>query len=189
TASARIGVHRKAIEESSVRPVRILFCAIDQTWEIVWRPSSLQGIAMTETDGSQLVLSGDVSDPQIWRPALRRWVLGQGRAHLVPWLQELAGALGVEVKRTSIRCQRTRWGSYSSRGTVSLNAQLLFLPRELARYVLHHELCHAAHPDHSSEFWARLARFEPDARRLRARMRDGWKYVPGWLSRSLNGAE
>jgi predicted metal-dependent hydrolase len=72
---------------------------------------------------------------------------------------------------------------------VSLNAQLLFLPREFARYVLHHELCHAAHPDHSRAFWARLARFEPDARHLRARMRDGWQYVPGWLSYAPSGTE
>jgi len=188
-ASDRVGSRRRAIEETSVRPERISFRAIDREWDVAWRPASTERVALREADGERLILTGAVEDPAHWRPALKRWVLDQGREHLIPWLLELADACDVGVKRTSIRCQKTRWGSFSTRGTVSLNAQLLFLPRACARYVLHHELCHTAHPDHSLDFWARLKRFEPDADRLRHAMREAWRYVPGWLSHTWRPAE
>ena len=57
------------------------------------------------------------------------------------------------VSRVSIRCQRTRWGSCSTRGTVSLNCSLVFLKLEVVRYLFVHELAHTKHMNHSANFW------------------------------------
>jgi hypothetical protein len=103
------------------------------------------------------------------------------RDHLAPWVEQLATLVQVRFARVRIGCQRTRWGSYSTRGTVSLNAGLLFLPAELTRYVLLHELCHVAQPNHSPAFWSLLEQHAPDARQLRDRLRSSHGVAPRWL--------
>ncbi|MEN6571333.1 MAG: SprT family zinc-dependent metalloprotease, partial [Anaerolineaceae bacterium] len=61
----------------------------------------------------------------------------------------------------SIRDQRTRWGSCSSRGTLSFNWRLVMAPPEVLNYVVVHELAHLKVPNHSREFWALVARYDP----------------------------
>lgn len=111
---------------------------------------------------------------------LRDWLRAVGRRKLAPWLHGLAVEHGFHYQRCVVRMQQTRWGSCSARGTISCNASLLFLPRELARHVLLHELCHTVHLDHSSRFHALLDKVDPDAALWREGLRSGWSHVPWW---------
>ena len=85
--------------------------------------------------------------------------------------------------RLQVRCQRTRWGSCSRRGTISLNVCLLFQPPEVLRYLLVHELAHLRHMNHSARFWAEVARHEPDWKALDRELLQGWRRVPSWMFR------
>ena len=111
---------------------------------------------------------------------LRDWLRAVARRRLAPWLYGLAAEHGFRYQRCVVRMQQTRWGSCSARGTISCNASLLFLPRELARHVLLHELCHTVHLDHSSRFHALLGKVDPDAALWREGLRSGWSHVPWW---------
>jgi len=91
--------------------------------------------------------------------------------------------MGVEPKRLQVRCQRTRWGSCSRLGTISLNVCLLFQPPEVLRYLMIHELSHLRHMNHSPRFWADVARHEPDWRSLDRELLQGWRRVPSWIFR------
>lgn len=62
--------------------------------------------------------------------------------HIALWLEQLATDRQFEVDRILVKSQKVRWASHSKRKTLSLNAKMLFLPPELVRYVLIHELCH-----------------------------------------------
>jgi len=77
-------------------------------------------------------------------------------------LRELAHAHGLAVSAVSIRNQRTRWGSCSAKGRISLNWRLIQLPPAVCDYVLWHELTHLRHPNHSARFWRELAHVCPD---------------------------
>ena len=127
-----------------------------------------------------LTLRGRVDDDAACRAALQRWLGRRAREVLEPVVEELAGELGYPYARLSVRNQRTRWGSCSRRGTISLNCQLLFVSRELVRYIVVHELCHTQHFDHSARFWALLRRHEPACDRLRREVRAAKRSVPGW---------
>lgn len=111
---------------------------------------------------------------------LRDWLRAVARRRLAPWLHGLAVEHGFRYQRCVVRMQQTRWGSCSARGTISCNASLLFLPRELARHVLLHELCHTVHLDHSPRFHALLASVDPHAAEWREGLRSGWSHVPWW---------
>ncbi len=113
--------------------------------------------------------------------ALRGWLVGRARQELGRELARHSQVTGLPYSRMSIRGQATRWGSYSSRGTVSLNYRLLFLEPDLVGYVLLHELCHSRHMDHSPAFWALLERVLPDTQRLRTRLRAVTRELPDWL--------
>ena len=80
-----------------------------------------------------------------------------------------------------VRGQKTCWGSHSSSGTISINYCLLFLEPALVRYLMIHELCHARHMNHSRRFWAHVARFEPDYRKLDRKLSSSWKEIPSWV--------
>ena len=83
-----------------------------------------------------------------------------------------AKLIGVEYSRITIRCQRTRWGSCSSKGSVSLNCLLMLAPREAADSVLVHELCHIKHPNHSDAFYREVRRAFPEYDRWNAWLKE-----------------
>ena len=88
---------------------------------------------------------------------------------------ELASLHGIPVTRVSVRNQRTRWGSCSARGVISLNWRLVQVPESVRDYVLLHELAHRRHLNHSERFWDEVRRlcpgFEQSERWLREHSR------------------
>jgi predicted metal-dependent hydrolase len=180
-ALEQIDGHRAERPRTDELPNEIRLAALDRTWQVRWQETSDADVLVEPTGPFGLHVSGRLHDRRACRVALRRWLAERGREHLVPWTEEMAETLGVRLRRITIRCQRTRWGSYSTRGTISLNAQLLFLPHRLARYVILHELCHVVHPNHSPAFWHLMHTHEPESERLRAELRRAWRYVPRWV--------
>lgn len=72
-----------------------------------------------------------------------------------------APIVGVTYGRITIRNQRTRWGSCSSRGNLNFNCLLMLTPPEVIDYVVVHELCHRKEMNHSQLFWNEVARVLP----------------------------
>lgn len=165
-------------------PEQIELTAIDECWPIEYRQQDGQTPRLRQAQG-QLLLTGDCTDAAAVRAALKRWLIRRAKPVLAARLTELHGRFGARYElrysRIAIRCQRSRWGSYSSRGTVSLNASLLFLPPAQLDYVLLHELAHSRHPNHSAEFWGLLEQLCPGARRIDAAINRATRELPGWL--------
>jgi predicted metal-dependent hydrolase len=87
------------------------------------------------------------------RPAIERHLWRLARRRLPQRVIELASQHGLAVRRVMVRNQRSRWGSCSRRGTVSLNWRLIQTPPFVADYLVLHELMHLRHMNHSPAFW------------------------------------
>jgi predicted metal-dependent hydrolase len=112
---------------------------------------------------------------------LRRWIRQRARRQLPPMLERIAAQTGLDYARVSIRSQKTRWGSCSSRGNISLNDQLLFLPPDAVEYLMIHELCHTRHLDHSPAFWRLVQSHCPGYRQHESLLRRSRGLVPDWF--------
>ena len=181
-AAKRMDARRALLEAQTPLPDQICLPPIGQVWHVEYQATSSGRMRLTQRADNPLVLSGSVGDVGLCQVALRKWIAHKATQVLVPWLQEISQEEGLAFRKTTIRGQKTRWGSCSSRGTISLNYKLLCLPRPLVRYVLVHELCHTRHMNHSPAFWALVQRKEPDCKELKAQLRGAWRLVPRWCS-------
>lgn len=160
-------------------PREIEFQALGERWTVEYQAAT-SGTRVTATDGCLLV-RGDLGRVRVLRHALQRWLMRHAHLRLGPWLAETALATSTQFRRVQVRRQRTRWGSCSRRGTISLNACLLFQPPAVTRYLFVHELAHTVHMNHSSRFWRQVADWEPDWRALDRELMRGWRHVPAWV--------
>ena len=112
---------------------------------------------------------------------LSRWIRRRAQESLPPLLDRVSRRTGLDFKRVTIRSQKTRWGSCSSRGNISLNDQLLFLPAATVEYLMIHELCHTRHLNHSRAFWKLVQAHCPGYRDYEAELRKSRNLVPDWF--------
>lgn len=94
------------------------------------------------------------------------------RQLLTKRLYELAQKYDFQYNKVSIRSQKTRWGSCSSKNNISLNKKLLHLPNDLIDYILLHELVHTRVKNHSKDFWNELETVVPNARIIDKQLRE-----------------
>jgi predicted metal-dependent hydrolase len=138
------------------------------------------GVPRALQTGSELLVRGDLARAPLVRHALQRWLLHTAHAQLLPWLDAVALRHGLSFARAQVRRQRTRWGSCSRAGTISINACLLFQPPDVVRYLFSHELAHTVHLNHSRRFWRLVEKLEPDWHALDRELSRGWHHVPHW---------
>jgi len=96
------------------------------------------------------------------RPAVERHLRWLAARELPARVWELAAQHQLPVRRVTIRNQRSRWGSCSRRGTISLNWRLVQAPLFVRDYLVLHELAHLREMNHSTRFWREVARLCPN---------------------------
>ena len=161
-------------------PEEIHLPALEEVWTVRYRKTASGWVQARSNGNGTLIVSGKVEDRREVVLGLRRWLTRHTRASLVPWLHELSAQADLPFGTVSVRGQRTRWASCSSRGNINLNYRLLFLSPDVVRYILNHELCHTVHLNHSRNFWQALSSLEPGYRFLNSSAKKGMGEVPEW---------
>ena len=168
-----------AIDES--RPASIKLPAIGRHYGVEYEHAGEDSARVRVAGENLLAVSGPLHNDRATAALLREWLADLAYHQLGAQLAKVAEEFGFSYARAQVRRQRTRWGSCSASGTISLNVCLLFLRPQVVRYLLVHELCHTRHMNHSAKFWALVESFEPDYRALDQELLRGWQSVPGWM--------
>ncbi len=192
TVQRFVGSHREWIEARvtdlstvegvtlETKPSLIELPAIHRRYAVRYEASSSRITQAIALDDANLVVDGS-SDEHAIAQALRNWVFDLAEYELGRALAAAATLGGFEYRRMQVRLQRTRWGSCSASGTISLNVCAMFQPADVMRYLLIHELCHTRHMNHSRRFWSLVESLEPDYEHLDRELSRGWQRVPGWM--------
>jgi predicted metal-dependent hydrolase len=119
----------------------------------------------TDTDMPLLCVAGQA--PHLPR-RVRDYLKREARRDLEAASRAAAQALGVGIRRVSVRDQSSRWGSCSSTGVLSYSWRLILAPPFVLDYLAVHEVTHLIEMNHSRRFWRLVERTCPDMGRAKA---------------------
>ena len=88
-----------------------------------------------------------------------------------------APLIGVRPGRIAVRCQKTRWGSCSTKGNLNFNCLLMLAPEGVIDSIVVHELCHLKHMNHSKRFYAEIEKVLPDYRQHQQWLKDNGEFL------------
>jgi predicted metal-dependent hydrolase len=128
---------------------------------------SARGTVWVETRAGEELLCVAGEQPHLPR-RVRNYLKREAKRDLEAASHLAAQALGVRIKRVSVRDQSSRWGSCSSSGVLSFSWRLILAPPFVLEYLAAHEVAHLAEMNHSRRFWRLVERVCPQMSRAKA---------------------
>lgn len=110
----------------------------------------------------KLMVTAPTSDEELIRNALEAWYRNQAKEHIDERIKYYLPIIGVEPNKITVKEQKKRWGSCSSKGNLNFNWKAIMAPSSVLDYIIVHELCHLIHLNHSRDFWNLVAAILPD---------------------------
>ncbi len=172
-------------------PTDILLPALGQTFFLSCVEGSLPAegsllkakgsISLRQTGDYQLEVKGDLRNKKLIFELLEVFFKDYAKHYLKERLNQLSVQFSLPYHRLTVRAQKTRWGSCSSKKNISLNYRLLFIEKKLLDYILVHELVHTLHMNHSSAYWTYFESLMPDARVRDREINRQAKELPCWI--------
>lgn len=152
---------------------------INTTFNIEYMTSQAR-CKLIERAGNSLVVMGRTTEVTFKR-VIYKWLIQKAKSILKEMLDDLSIQCGLPYQDLLVRNQTTIWGSCSHDGIISLNYKLIFLPKELARYVIIHELAHTIYLNHGKSFWKLVAKFDSNYRTHIKSLQVYQTKFPNWI--------
>jgi len=191
----RMSQQRMAFEASkqSGMPKQLEFPPCGDVWQVEYKPAQTPGKVHVHADGLRRVvdaqkvqavcISGDVADEELCCRALVRFVALQAKEVLVPFAWGVCREIGAVPASIAVNNRKSAWGICKSNGDIRIDRRVMFLPRELARQVVLHELAHLKHMNHSSAFYDELYSYPGSTPALEKSVKQANQYIPAWFMR------
>jgi len=172
---------RRSAELNDAMPSAVLLPAINEQWEIIYNQGSLKTGIQEKVVTNRDVLRLNIENEDQVHQLLKRWLTQKAVSTLLPWLKKISTETGLDYSAASVRGQKTRWASCSSRKNISLNRCMLFLKPQQVRYLMVHELCHTKQMNHSRRFWDLVGQHVPDYRLQEKIVNETCYQLPRWV--------
>lgn len=129
-------------------------------WPVELKESVLESPKVDFNDKGFIIVSDGTE--RCAKEKVEQFFKENAREMLSQLAMQYAHVVGVKFQKITIRKQKTRWGSCSSRGNLSFNLKILCAPVEMIEYVVLHEIMHLKYFNHSMEFWENIEKIMPD---------------------------
>ena len=169
-----------SIKNLEQQPYELNLVALEKTYALLFIINDKNKVI---EDDNNLVIQGKQTKPQINN--LKQWMRQQAKQLFALKLDHWSKKTQLNYSKLNVRSQKSRWGSCSSTGTISLNDQLLFMPSSVLDYIIVHELCHTIHPNHSARYWSLVNEHYPNFKQQEKLLAEYAKCIPSWFRASL----
>jgi hypothetical protein len=115
-----------------------------------------------------------INDSAKLKILLERWYRQNAREHFVDNLNEILiryKDFNFSPSKLAVKSLKSRWGSCSSKGRITISSELIKLDEKFAEYVIIHELCHLKYHNHGKDYYRLLGEFVPDYKSIRRELR------------------
>jgi len=165
-------------------PEQLELSALGETWGVTRVDTNVERSYWQQIGNQQLQLHLRESASRLEaRVLLLEWLRRYVRPRFESRLRGLADRHDFRFESMQLRRQRTRWGSCSRRGVISLNICGVFQAPRVLEYLMLHELVHTRHMNHSVRYWRAVEEVCPAWRELDRSLSNGWQQVPQWIFR------
>ena len=170
-----------AESQSTLKPGSVSLPVLGKSWEVLYKTFDVKPPG-TFIETTRLIKIQTPSENSfLAAETLQKWLHSKAYVYLPKRLEEIACNMNISYNKVRIKRQKTLWGSCSIKGNISLNRNLMLMPREVVDYVIYHELIHLKALNHSSKFWKELERSLPDYEKRRAQLKFfGDNKIPEW---------
>lgn len=107
-------------------------------------------------------------DKSLVKPLIEQWYRQKANdlmaQIMMPVVNDFNARYNKSPNKISLKNMKSRWGSCSSKGNISINIKLMKSAKSCIEYVIAHELCHLIHMNHSKNYYSLLTEFMPDWR-------------------------
>lgn len=147
--------------------------------KLIIREGLSPGIKLMDQSVTVTTVSGmdELAKQQLIHRGASKALRSEAERFLPKRIHSLASKFGYKYERLRLTYAKSRWGSCSTNGTISLNVALMNLPDELIDYVIMHELTHTHHMNHGRDFWNELESNLPGAKQLSAQLKSYSPYI------------
>lgn len=161
------------INKSITHGAEILYLGQPYTLNFTNNPCTKATIYLEE---HQIILSNPLiamGQTALWAETLlKQWYGDRASTILSEKTLHWAAKLNVKPQRITVKDQKTRWGSCSSKGNINYNWRIIMAPPDVIDYLVIHELCHLRVPNHSAAFWQEVAQLSPFFKQHRTWLKD-----------------
>ncbi|MFO8646096.1 SprT family zinc-dependent metalloprotease [Legionella pneumophila] len=119
------------------------------------------------------ISSSQIMTSELVKKLLQQWYFDKAQLQFNESMErcwQKFNGLGLRKPIILIKRMQKRWGSFSDKGTITLNLDLIKAPKECIDYVVTHELCHLKYPDHSPQFYKLLDSFVPEWKKIKHKL-------------------
>ena len=120
---------------------------------------------------NKLIFSCPGDDKISLEQLYKAWIKEKADNYIVNRAKALCEMYGFSYNKISIKNQKTRWGSCSTKKTLSFNSKLMYFNDKVIDYVVIHEMCHLKEMNHSNKFWKLVAEIMPEYKKYKAQLK------------------
>lgn len=148
---------------STVDPLNSILL-FGEPFTVIKKPAANRSSIIVREEKKELILKYRGSTEEEKRNQLKQRLQSWAKRKLEKRVSRISDTLSISYTGLSVRDQKTRWGSSSGKGTISLNWRIIMAPEYVQDYLVVHELIHQLHRNHQRSFWNEVALRFPDYR-------------------------